>query len=140
MAETAMTVREVATYLNVNEKTVYRLAQKRGIPGFKVVGVWRFRREDRACHAAPREHRTDAPARVEARGRRARQRRFSRRIGRLGRSRRTHMTVTASTRPSSPPLQTSPCRRASTLLFCESRLDARLEATAAHHPALWRQP
>ena len=46
MAETAMTVREVATYLNVNEKTVYRLAQKGEIPGFKVAGTWRFRRED----------------------------------------------------------------------------------------------
>jgi excisionase family DNA binding protein len=46
MAETAMTVREVAAYLNVNEKTVYRLAQKREIPGFKVAGAWRFRPED----------------------------------------------------------------------------------------------
>jgi excisionase family DNA binding protein len=46
MAETAMTVREVAVYLNVNQKTVYRLAQKGEIPGFKVAGTWRFRRED----------------------------------------------------------------------------------------------
>ena len=46
MPETAMTVREVATYLNVNEKTVYRLAQKRQLPGFKVAGAWRFRRND----------------------------------------------------------------------------------------------
>lgn len=46
MTESAMTVREVATYLNVNEKTVYRLAQRRELPGFKVAGTWRFRRED----------------------------------------------------------------------------------------------
>lgn len=46
MSESAMTVREVATYLNVNEKTVYRLAQRRELPGFKVAGAWRFRRED----------------------------------------------------------------------------------------------
>lgn len=46
MTETAMTVREVATYLNVNEKTVYRLAQKGELPAFKVAGIWRFRRED----------------------------------------------------------------------------------------------
>ncbi|MBI2571917.1 MAG: helix-turn-helix domain-containing protein [Candidatus Schekmanbacteria bacterium] len=32
--------------MNVNEKTVYRLAQKREFPGFKVAGAWRFRRED----------------------------------------------------------------------------------------------
>ena len=42
----AMMVREVAAYLNVNEKTVYRLAQRRELPGFKVAGAWRFRPED----------------------------------------------------------------------------------------------
>jgi excisionase family DNA binding protein len=42
----AMTVREVANYLNVNEKTVYRLAQRRELPSFKVAGAWRFKRED----------------------------------------------------------------------------------------------
>jgi excisionase family DNA binding protein len=45
----AMTVREVAAYLNVNEKTVYRLAQRRELPGFKVAGAWRFRPEDIRC-------------------------------------------------------------------------------------------
>lgn len=44
--ESALTVREVATYLRVNEKTVYRLALAGGIPGFRVAGAWRFRRED----------------------------------------------------------------------------------------------
>lgn len=42
----AMTVRQIAAYLNVNEKTVYRLAQRRELPGFKVAGAWRFRPED----------------------------------------------------------------------------------------------
>jgi excisionase family DNA binding protein len=42
----AMTVRDVAAYLNVNEKTVYRLAPRRELPGFKVAGVWRFQRHD----------------------------------------------------------------------------------------------
>lgn len=42
----AMTVREVAGYLNVNEKTVYRLAQRWELPGFKVAGAWRFQRAD----------------------------------------------------------------------------------------------
>jgi len=41
-----MTVRDVAGYLNVNEKTVYRLAQRKELPGFKVAGAWRFRPED----------------------------------------------------------------------------------------------
>jgi excisionase family DNA binding protein len=41
-----MTVREVANYLNVDDKTIYRLAQKGDLPGFKVAGTWRFKRED----------------------------------------------------------------------------------------------
>lgn len=43
--ERAMTVRDLATLLNVDEKTIYRLAQKGGIPGFKVAGAWRFQRD-----------------------------------------------------------------------------------------------
>ena len=42
----AMTVRDVATFLNVDEKTIYRLAQKGDLPGFKVLGSWRFQKED----------------------------------------------------------------------------------------------
>ena len=42
----AMTVRDVAESLNVNEKTVYRLAQNGELPGFKVAGAWRFQRAD----------------------------------------------------------------------------------------------
>jgi excisionase family DNA binding protein len=42
----ALTVRQVAEYLNVNEKTVYRLAQRGELPGFKVAGTWRFKRID----------------------------------------------------------------------------------------------
>lgn len=42
----AMTVRDVASYLNVDEKTVYRLAKRGDLPGFKVAGAWRFMRSD----------------------------------------------------------------------------------------------
>jgi excisionase family DNA binding protein len=41
-----MTVRDVAATLNVDEKTIYRLAQRGDLPGFKVAGAWRFQRED----------------------------------------------------------------------------------------------
>ena len=44
--EPAMTVRDVAAYLNVDEKTVYRLAQRGELPGFKVAGTWRFKKDD----------------------------------------------------------------------------------------------
>ena len=46
MSEDILTIRDVAEYLKVTEKTVYGLAQKRKIPGFKVGGQWRFKRED----------------------------------------------------------------------------------------------
>ena len=42
----AMTVRDVATMLNVDEKTIYRLVQKGSLPGFKVAGSWRFQWSD----------------------------------------------------------------------------------------------
>jgi hypothetical protein len=44
--EPAMTVREVAAFLNVDEKTIYRLVTKGELPGFKVLGSWRFQRSD----------------------------------------------------------------------------------------------
>ncbi len=42
----AMTVREVANFLAVDEKTIYRLAQKGKLPCFKVAGTWRFQLSD----------------------------------------------------------------------------------------------
>ncbi|MCY4557888.1 MAG: helix-turn-helix domain-containing protein [Chloroflexi bacterium] len=42
----AMTVRDVAGYLNVDEKTVYRLAKRGDLPGFKVAGAGRFKWSD----------------------------------------------------------------------------------------------
>ena len=42
----AMTVRDVAAYLNVDDKTIYRLAQRGELPGFKVAGAWRFQSVD----------------------------------------------------------------------------------------------
>lgn len=41
-----MTIKEVSEYLKLTEKTAYRLAAEGKIPGFKVGGSWRFRRED----------------------------------------------------------------------------------------------
>ena len=40
------TIRQVAEYLKINEKTAYRLAADGKIPGFKVGGSWRFRRDE----------------------------------------------------------------------------------------------
>ena len=46
VVEPAMTVRDVATFLNVDEKTIYRLITRGELPGFKVLGSWRFQRCD----------------------------------------------------------------------------------------------
>lgn len=46
MSDQIVTIKEVAGYLKVHERTVYRLAAKGEIPAFKVANTWRFRRED----------------------------------------------------------------------------------------------
>ena len=42
----AMTVRDVAGFLAVDEKTIYRLDQQGKLPGFKVAGICRFQLQD----------------------------------------------------------------------------------------------
>ncbi len=46
MQSDILTIREVAEYLKLNEKTTYRLVSEGKIPGFKVGGAWRFRKSD----------------------------------------------------------------------------------------------
>lgn len=41
-----LTIREVADFLKVTERTIYRLAAAKKIPAFKVGGTWRFSRAD----------------------------------------------------------------------------------------------
>ena len=41
-----LTIKEVAEYLKVNDRTVYRLAGAKKIPTFKVGGTWRFVQSD----------------------------------------------------------------------------------------------
>lgn len=37
-----LTLKQVAEFLKVTERTIYRLAAARKIPAFKVGGTWRF--------------------------------------------------------------------------------------------------
>jgi len=46
MSNDILTLKEVAEYLKLAEKTAYRLAAEGKLPGFKVGGSWRFKRED----------------------------------------------------------------------------------------------
>jgi excisionase family DNA binding protein len=40
-----MTIKEVAEYLRIGEKSAYKLAKEGELPAFKVVNKWRFDRE-----------------------------------------------------------------------------------------------
>jgi excisionase family DNA binding protein len=44
--ERFMTLKEVAEYLHLNERTVYKWAQEGTIPGSKLGSTWRFRRSE----------------------------------------------------------------------------------------------
>ena len=46
MTDEILTLKEVAKYLKLAEKTAYRLAADGELPGFKVGGSWRFTKED----------------------------------------------------------------------------------------------
>ncbi|UGQ46652.1 helix-turn-helix domain-containing protein [Massilia endophytica] len=45
-SDVVLTIRQVAEYLKVTERTIYRLAASKKIPAFKVGGAWRFRKAD----------------------------------------------------------------------------------------------
>lgn len=46
MNDEILTLKEVAAYLKVAEKTAYKLAAEGKLPGFKVGGSWRFKGSD----------------------------------------------------------------------------------------------
>lgn len=46
MSNDILTLKEVAIYLKLAEKTAYRLAAEGKLPGFKVGGSWRFKESD----------------------------------------------------------------------------------------------
>lgn len=46
MTEQALTIKELAKYLNVTGRTIYNLLERGELPGFKVGANWRFRKED----------------------------------------------------------------------------------------------
>lgn len=41
-----LTIKELASYLKIAEKTAYRYVSEGMIPGFKVGGSWRFRKSE----------------------------------------------------------------------------------------------
>ena len=46
MSDQILTVKEVADYLKINERTVYRMAAGDKIPALKVGASWRFKQKE----------------------------------------------------------------------------------------------
>lgn len=54
-----LTMKELATYLKIAEKTAYRFASEGKVPGFKVGSAWRFRKSEIDRWIAEQEHKQD---------------------------------------------------------------------------------
>lgn len=46
MSDGIMTIKEIAEYLKIKEKTAYARTAKGSLPGCKVGGSWRFRKSE----------------------------------------------------------------------------------------------
>lgn len=46
MLDQVLTIKEVAEYLKVNERTIYRMASSGDLPAFKVGGSWRIKQSE----------------------------------------------------------------------------------------------
>lgn len=46
MTDQILTLKEIAVYLKLAQKTAYKLAAENKLPGFKVGGSWRFKQSD----------------------------------------------------------------------------------------------
>ncbi|MCY9826981.1 MULTISPECIES: methylation-associated defense system helix-turn-helix domain-containing protein MAD1 [Vibrio] len=56
MVDQILTIKDVAAYLKVAEKTAYRLASEGKLPGFKVGGSWRFKLKDLEAWIESQKH------------------------------------------------------------------------------------
>jgi excisionase family DNA binding protein len=45
MKDEIMTIKDLSHYLKINEKTIYKLAKQGKLPGVKIGGMWRFKKE-----------------------------------------------------------------------------------------------
>ena len=59
MSDPILTIKDVADYLKVNERTIYRLAASGELPGFKVGNSWRFKRSELEQYIAAQHNRAN---------------------------------------------------------------------------------
>lgn len=60
MSDRIMTIKDVADYLKVNERTIYRLASSSELPGFKVGNSWRFKQSELEQYIAAQHNRANS--------------------------------------------------------------------------------
>ncbi|ABN63814.1 helix-turn-helix domain-containing protein [Shewanella baltica] len=59
MSTPILTIKDVANYLKVNERTIYRLAANGELPGFKVGNSWRFKQSELEHYIASQHNRAN---------------------------------------------------------------------------------
>lgn len=59
MSDPILTIKDVADYLKVNERTIYRLAASGELPGFKVGNSWRFKQSELEQYIAAQHNRSN---------------------------------------------------------------------------------
>ncbi|HAU28352.1 MAG TPA: DNA-binding protein [Alteromonas australica] len=59
MSDPILTIKDVADYLKVNERTIYRLAASGELPGFKVGNSWRFKQSELEQYIAEQHNRAN---------------------------------------------------------------------------------
>ena len=57
MSDPILTIKDVADYLKVNDRTIYRLAASGELPGFKVGNSWRFKQSELEQYIASQHNR-----------------------------------------------------------------------------------
>lgn len=57
MSDPILTIKDVADYLKVNERTIYRWAASSELPGFKVGNSWRFKQSELEQYIAAQHNR-----------------------------------------------------------------------------------
>lgn len=67
MSDPILTIKDVADYLKVNERTIYRLAASGELPGFKVGNSWRFKQSELEQYITTQHNRSDVGEQIKLR-------------------------------------------------------------------------
>ncbi|EOV8088788.1 MULTISPECIES: helix-turn-helix domain-containing protein [Providencia] len=66
MSDPILTIKDMADYLKVNERTIYRLAASGELPGFKVGNSWRFKQSELEQYIAAQHNRASVSEAIKS--------------------------------------------------------------------------